>query len=67
MKVGYFIKTNTNTNVKWNINGTIYTDVNDIPDNLKEGYVLNWQVNQWEGIILILVGKYNKNYKGKLK
>lgn len=57
MSVGNFIKTNTNKNVKWNINGTLYIDANDIPDNLKEGYILNWEVNQWEGIIIILAGK----------
>ena len=57
MNVGYFIKSNTNRNVKWNINGTLYTDVNNIPDNLKEGRILNWEVNQCEGIILILSGK----------
>jgi len=57
MNVGDFIKTNTNRNVKWNINGTLYIDVNDIPNNLKEGRVLNWEVNQWEGIIIILAGK----------
>lgn len=57
MSVGNFIKTNTNRNVKWNINGTLYINVDDIPDNLKEGYILNWEVNQWEGIIIILAGK----------
>ena len=57
MSVGKFIKTNTNRNVKWNINGTLYIDVNDIPDKLKDGYILNWEVNQWEGIIIILAGK----------
>lgn len=57
MKLEYFIKTNTNKNVKWNINGTLYVDINDVPNTLKEGYILNWEVNQWEGIILVLVGK----------
>ena len=57
MKVSDFIKTNTNTKVKWNINGTLYLNVEDIPDNLKDGYILNWQVNKWEGIIIILAGK----------
>ena len=57
MNVGDFIKTNTNSNVKWNINGTLYTDINDITHKLKEARILSWTVNQWEGIILILAGK----------
>lgn len=57
MKLEYFIKTNTNKNVKWRINGTLYTNSNDIPNILKEGYILNWEVNQLEGIILVLAGK----------
>lgn len=57
MKLEYFIKTNTNKNVKWGINGTLYANSNDIPNTLKEGYILNWEVNQLEGIILVLVGK----------
>lgn len=57
MNVKTFIETNCNKKVKWNINGTVYTDKNDIPDNLKEARILSWEVNQWEGIILILIGK----------
>ena len=57
MNVKTFIETNCNKKVKWNINGTIYTDKNDIPDNLKEARILSWEVNQWEGIIFILIGK----------
>lgn len=56
MKLDYFIKTNTNKNAKWRINGILYANSNDIPKILKEGYILNWEVNQWEGIILVLVG-----------
>ena len=57
MTLEYFMKTNTNKNVKWRINGTLYTNSNDISNTLKEGYILNWEVNQLEGIILVLVGK----------
>lgn len=57
MNVGDFIKTNTNKNVKYNINGTLYIDINNIPDNLKESHVLDWEFNKWKRIILILAGK----------
>ena len=41
MNIGDFIKTNINRNIKWNINGTLYSDISNILDNLKEGCILN--------------------------
>ena len=56
MYVDDFIKTNTDVNIKYCINGTLH-DVNNIPDNLKQGHIFYWQVNYLERIIFILAGK----------
>lgn len=48
-----FILTNKNSNVKWKIDGNIFTNVGLIPNDLFEKHVFDWTVNQLEGIIEI--------------
>jgi len=57
MTLNDFIKTNINKNMKYNINGTTYIDETYIPGNLKEGRILNWEVNCRDQVILVLVGR----------
>lgn len=55
MKVKDFISTNKNSNVKWKINEEIFANYDSIPKYLLEKDILNWTVNQWEGIIEIKI------------
>lgn len=48
-----FIKKNKNSNVKWKIDGSMFINAELIPDDLLQKHILNWIVNQWEGIIEI--------------
>lgn len=54
MKVKEFILSNKNTNVKWNVDGEMFTDIEQIPKYIMEKYLYEWTVNQWEGIILLM-------------
>ena len=48
-----FISANQNRNVKWKIDGTLFTPNKFVSDSLLKKYVVSWKVNQWEGIIEI--------------
>ena len=48
-----FIAWNTNKNMKWEIDGIIYKDIDEIPNDVYKKCVFDWCVNQLEGIIMI--------------
>lgn len=54
MRVKDFILSNKNQSVKWNIDGEVYDDTNNIPKYIMEKFLYEWTVNQWEGIILLM-------------
>ena len=58
MKLQHFILSNKNTNIKWKIDGVLYTNISDIPIKILEKHVYEWLINQWEGYIQIITLKY---------
>ena len=56
MTVEELIFNNRNTGVRWEINGEIFTR-SHIPEDLLDKDILEWVVNQWEGIIKITLSK----------
>ena len=54
MSVKEFIDSNYNKNVKWKINDVLFTKNKFIPNDILEKYIIQWKVNQGEGIIEII-------------
>lgn len=55
MKLRDFIATNKNENVKWVVNVKRYERSEFIPKDLLDKLIISWRVNQWEGIIEIIL------------
>lgn len=48
-----FILTNNNPPASWKINGDFYRSIKDIPENLLDKYVSDWEANFWDAKIEI--------------
>ena len=53
MTVKEFISTNNNPLLNWEIDGHMFGRKNDIPEDLLDKYVSDWEVSFWDGIISI--------------
>lgn len=53
MTIREFISTNNNPLLSWEIDEQMFSRKRDIPENLLDKYVFDWEVSFWDGIIYI--------------